>query len=71
MLEIAAGDTMVFLCRLLTQLYSYLSKMNEMIYIYMVFYMCNLVHENSVKVCEVRIFNKAICTAFWNGGRIR
>ena len=26
--------------------------------------MCNLVHENSVKVCEVRIFNKAICTAF-------
>ena len=37
----------------------------------MVFYMCNLVHENSVKVCEVRIFNKAICTAFWNGGSIR
>ena len=32
MLEIAAGDMMVFLCRLLTQLYSYLSKMNEMIY---------------------------------------
>ena len=33
--------------------------------------MCNLVHENSVKVCEVRIFNKAICTAFRNGGSIR
>ena len=32
MLEIAAGDTLVFLCRLLTHLYSYLSKMNEMIY---------------------------------------
>ena len=34
MVEIAAGDMMVFLCRLLTHLYSYLSKMNEMIYIY-------------------------------------
>ena len=33
--------------------------------------MCNLLHENSVKVCEVRIFNKAICTAFRNGGSIR
>ena len=32
MVEIAAGDTMVFLCRLLPHLYSYLSKMNEMIY---------------------------------------
>ena len=31
--------------------------------------MCILVHENSVKVCKVRIFNKAICIAFWNGGR--
>ena len=33
--------------------------------------MCNLVHENSVKVCEVLIFNKAICTAFRNGGSIQ
>jgi len=32
MVEIAAGDTTVFLCRLLPNLYSYLSKMNEMIY---------------------------------------
>ena len=34
MLEIVAGDTVVFFCRLLTYLYSYLSKMNEMIYIH-------------------------------------
>ena len=38
MVEIAAGDTMVFLCRLLTHLYSYLSKMNEMIYILGILY---------------------------------
>ena len=32
MIEIAAGDMMVFLCRLLPHLYSYPSKMNETIY---------------------------------------
>ena len=31
-IEIDAGDTMVLFCRLLPHLYSYLSKMNEMIY---------------------------------------
>jgi hypothetical protein len=33
--------------------------------------MCMLFDENSVKVHEVWIFNKAICTIFWNGGSIR
>ena len=33
--------------------------------------MCNLVHENSVKVSAVQIFNKAICIPFRNGGSIR
>ena len=33
--------------------------------------MCMLCYENSVKVCEVWICNKAICATFWNGGSIQ